>query len=44
MDHIYRNHMAPAASGKSYFTTTSRAEVRNLVLNTTAHPDVVVFT
>ena len=41
MDHIYRNHMAPAASGKSYFTTTSKVQVRNLVLCTVAHPDVV---
>ena len=41
MEHIYRNHMAPAASGKSFFTVSSRVEVRNLVLNTVAHPDVV---
>ena len=33
MEHIYRNHMAPAASGKSYFSTTSRNQVRNLVLS-----------
>ena len=41
MDHIYRNRMALAASGKSYFTTTSKLQVRNMVLNTIAHPDVV---
>ena len=41
MEHIYRNHMAPAASGKSFFTSTSKVQVRNLVLNTVAHPDVV---
>ena len=40
MEHIYKNHMAPAASGKSYFSSTSREQVRNLVLNTIAHPDV----
>ena len=41
MDHIYRNHMALAASGKLYFTTTSKLQVRNMVSNTIAHPDVV---
>ena len=41
MEHIYRNHMAPAASGKSFFTASSRVKVRNLVLNTVAYPDVV---
>ena len=40
MEHIYRNHMAPAASGKSYFSTTSRNQVRNLVLSAISHPDV----
>ena len=39
MAHIFKNHMLPAASRKSFFTTTSWAEVRNLVLSTVA--DVV---
>ena len=41
MEHIFRNHMLPAASGKSFFTTSSRVEVRNLILASVAHPDVV---
>ena len=41
MEHIYKNHMLPAASRKSYFTTSSRTQVRNLVLNTIVHPAVV---
>jgi len=41
MEHIFRNHMLPAAGGKSYFTTSSGIQVRNLVLSTVAHPDVV---
>ena len=41
MEHIYRNDMAPAASRKSYFSTTSHNQVRNLVLNAIGHPDAV---
>ena len=41
MNHIYENHMLPAASGKSFFTTSSRTQVRNLVLSAIAHPNVV---
>ena len=41
MEHIYKNHMLPPASGRSYFSSTSRNQVRNLVLNAIAHPDVV---
>ena len=41
MDHIFKNHMLPAARGKSIFTTTSRDQVRNLFLNTIAYLDVV---
>ena len=40
MEHIYRNHLAPAA-GKSFFATSGRTQVRNLVLTAIAHPDEV---
>jgi len=34
MEHIFKNHMLHAASEKSVFTTTSKLQVRNMVLNT----------
>ena len=31
MNHIYENHMLPAASGESFFATSNRTQVKNLV-------------
>ena len=41
MEHIYKNYMLLAAGGKLFFTTTSKLQVRNMVLNTIAHHNVV---
>ena len=37
MEHIFKNHMLPAASEKSFFTTTSKLQVRNKLLNTISY-------